>query len=184
MKKLKDTKVLVAAALMASLTFVATVVLKFPTPAFGYVHIGDGFVLLSGLLLGPITGGLSAGIGSMLSDLLGGYPAWAPGTFVIKFLTAMTASAVFSVLKDRGNVKYKRFYTALAGIAGELVMIAGYFIYNIFMLMLVNSGESRTAIYSAVTQSVAEIPFNLMQGMTGMIVCVVLYPLFRRDADF
>ncbi len=44
----------------------------------GYVHPGDGMVLLSGWLLGPWWGGAAAGIGSMLVDLLGGYASVVP----------------------------------------------------------------------------------------------------------
>ena len=77
---MKDSKIrkLVMAALLAALTYVATTVIKIPTPTGGYVHPGDGMVLLSGWLLGPWWGGAAAGIGSMLVDLLGGYPSFAP----------------------------------------------------------------------------------------------------------
>ena len=52
---MKDSKIrkLVMAALLAALTYVATTVIKIPTPTGGYVHPGDGMVLLSGWLLGP-----------------------------------------------------------------------------------------------------------------------------------
>lgn len=51
---MKDSKIrkLVMAALLAALTYVATTVIKIPTPTGGYVHPGDGMVLLSGWLLG------------------------------------------------------------------------------------------------------------------------------------
>ena len=86
------------AALLAALTYVATTVIKIPTPTGGYVHPGDGMVLLSGWLLGPWWGGAAAGIGSMLVDLLGGYASFVPGTLVIKFLDAMAAALVVKAL--------------------------------------------------------------------------------------
>ena len=78
---MKDSKIrkLVMAALLAALTYVATTVIKIPTPTGGYVHPGDGMVLLSGWLLGPWWGGAAAGIGSMLVDLLGGYASFVGG---------------------------------------------------------------------------------------------------------
>ena len=50
----EHTKKLIFAALMAALTCVSTMIIKIPTPTNGYIHPGDGFVLLSGLLLGPL----------------------------------------------------------------------------------------------------------------------------------
>lgn len=89
------TKKLIFAALFAALTCVATMIIKVPTPTMGYIHPGDSIVLLSGFLLDHFMGGLAAGIGSMFSDLFGGYFSYAPATFVIKMLTAVFASLVY-----------------------------------------------------------------------------------------
>ena len=91
----KSLKKIVTAALLAAMTCIATMIIKVPTPTMGYIHLGDGFVLLCGVILGPVTGGLAAGIGSMFSDIFSGYVSWAPATFIIKALTA--ALAVFVV---------------------------------------------------------------------------------------
>ena len=85
----KNIRKLVLAALLAALTAVATMIIRIPTPTQGYIHLGDGMVLICGILLGPGLGALAAGIGSMMADLIGGYMAWVPGTFVIKALTAL-----------------------------------------------------------------------------------------------
>ncbi|MFB9640647.1 ECF transporter S component, partial [Streptomyces spiralis] len=77
----KKIRKLVVSALMAALTYVATMVIQIPSPMNGYVNLGDCFVLLSGWLLGPWWGGAAAGIGSMLTDLFAGYTSYAPGTF-------------------------------------------------------------------------------------------------------
>ena len=79
----KNIRKLVLAALLAALTAVATMIIRIPTPTQGYIHLGDGMVLICGILLGPGLGALAAGIGSMMADLIGGYMAWVPGTFAI-----------------------------------------------------------------------------------------------------
>ena len=179
MKDLKNTRVMVAAALLAALTCVATMVIKIPTPAMGYVHIGDSFVLLSGFLLGPLTGGLAAGTGSMLSDLLGGYAPWAPGTFMIKTATAFVAALVFEALGKRtGLSPVKR--SIISGIAGELVMLTGYFAYNIIMLSLFNAGGEAVTLAAAALQSLAEIPFNGAQGIIGICLSTALIPVLEK----
>ena len=59
------------AALMAAMACVATMVIKIPIPATGgYINLGDCIVLLSGIILGPVYGGIAAGLGSALADLL------------------------------------------------------------------------------------------------------------------
>jgi ECF transporter S component (folate family) len=183
MEKLKNPRFLVAASLLAALTFIATTVIKIPTPTFGYIHIGDGFVLLAGLLLGPVTGGLAAGIGSALSDILGGYASWAPATFIIKFLTAATASLLYSAATKNKENKTKRLYLLLPAAAAELVMTLGYFFYNIIFLSLINTGSERVALASAVTASVAEIPFNLMQALFGIVILLLCYPILSRVSE-
>ena len=179
MKGIRNTRILVTAALLAAMTYIATTIIKIPTPTMGYVHIGDSFVLIAGFLLGPFVGGLSAGIGSMLSDLLGGYVAWAPGTFIIKFATAAVASLVFYRLGRNKSVRLP-VRSIVSGIAGELVMITGYFLYNIFMLTVVNTGAESVAIGAAAVQSFLEIPFNGAQGIIGICLSTALIPLLEK----
>ena len=78
-------KKFITAGLMAALTCFATYIIKVPSPT-GYIHPGDSFVILTGIILGPVYGPLSAGIGSMVADLLAGYPQFAIATLIIKAL--------------------------------------------------------------------------------------------------
>jgi uncharacterized membrane protein len=65
---------LAAIAVMAALCFVATYLIMIPIPATsGYFNIGDVFVIISGLVFGPLVGGIAGGLGPALSDLIGGY---------------------------------------------------------------------------------------------------------------
>ena len=100
---MKDQKVskLVRAALLAALCFVLTKVVTVPAPT-GYVNLGDCAVLLSAWMLDPLYGGLAAGVGVMLADVLSPYAFYAPGTFVVKFAMAASAALIFRALKSRG----------------------------------------------------------------------------------
>lgn len=100
---MKSTKKLVIGALMAALTCIATMIIKIPTPTLGYIHLGDGLVLLCGIVLGPLGGALSAGIGSMFADIFSGYASWAPATLIIKALTAFVAGFLFHRMQHRFN---------------------------------------------------------------------------------
>ena len=161
---MKDSKIrkLVMAALLAALTYVATTVIKIPTPTGGYVHPGDGMVLLSGWLLGPWWGGAAAGIGSMLVDLLGGYASFVPGTLVIKFLDAMAAALVVKAL-GKGYVSY-----IVGGVVGEAIMVAGYFAYEGLILGM-GMGAAPNLLG------------NALQGVCCFLIAVILigaiYPI-------
>lgn len=155
------TKKLVLAALLAALTFVSTTIIRIPAPTGGYVHPGDGLVLLCGWLLGPWWGGAAAGLGSMLVDLLGGYTAFVPGTLVIKFLMAVAAALSVRAL-GRRTLGY-----VLGALLGECVMVAGYFGYEAAVL--------RLGLGAA-----AGVPANLVQGLAGLVIGLALLFLLRR----
>ena len=157
----KKVRKLVVSALMAALTYVATMVIRIPSPMDGYVNLGDCFVLLSGWLLGPWYGGAAAGIGSMLTDLLSGYGYYAPGTFVIKGLDALVAALIFKAM-GRTSVA-----AIVSGVVGEIIMVVGYFGYAALLL-----GKGIGAA--------ASIPGNLVQGAVGLVAGFLLLQVARR----
>lgn len=171
---MKKTNILVIAALFASLTCIATTFFKISTPPNGYIHLGDGFVLLSGALLGPYVGGLAAGIGSMLADIFAGYAAYAPATFIIKALAALTCGFIYQKLIKNIMV---------GGILGEIIVIAGYFLYDTF-LKLSSMGEwDQTALNTALLSTFPTIPLNCIQGIVGIIITIILLPIVSKFYD-
>ena len=67
----------------------------------------------------------------MLADLLLGYAAYAPGTFVIKALVAVLAASLYRTFREKAGVTAS---VLIAGAAAECWMIAGYFGYESFIL--------------------------------------------------
>lgn len=168
------TRTIVFAALLAALTTVATMVIRIPTPTQGYIHLGDGMVLICGVLLGPGLGALAAGVGSMLADLIGGYMAYVPGTFAIKALTALAAGWLYH--RMAGNARLTTpVRVALCGIPAEIVMVLGYFVYETGMEVMMGSSAGAAAVAVA-----AGIPMNIVQGVTGVIVGAVLLPILSH----
>ena len=172
----EKTRQLVITALMAALTYVGTSIIKIPTPTNGYIHPGDGFVLLSGILLGPAWGSLAAAIGSAMSDLIGGYFIYVPATFLIKGATALVASLIFKGLAKTFENKKNVIKLVLAGIIGELVMVTGYFVFEIFML---TAGENSGLLAGVAAAAVGILP-NIIQGIFGVVISTTLYPLLSR----
>lgn len=171
----------VTAGLFAALTFVSTFVIKIPVFATkGYIHPGDGFVLLSGIFLGPLWGGLAAGFGSMLSDLIGGYLTYVPATFVIKALVAVIASGIVTFLQKLIQNRKNVVPVIIGGVAGESFMVIGYFIYETFMYAFSASGGlSATSFTAGITSSALGIPANIVQGVSGIVISAILYPILR-----
>ena len=83
----------VSLAMMAAIVYVLTL-LRFPLGG-SKVHLANAACLLSGLLFGPVGGGVAAGLGSGLYDLLNGYgPDEALITFVSKFAMAAICALI------------------------------------------------------------------------------------------
>lgn len=157
MKKI-STKKIVFCALFTALTYVATAFLKVPAPITGYVHLGDGFVLLAGCLLGPVFGAFSAGVGSALADLAG-FAVYSPATLVIKALMAVTAYFLFTFFTKKVKMPIIPSVILFAVVA-ELIMLVGYFVYD-------------CAIYTPAV-AIANLVWNLVQGAGGIIISSLL----------
>ncbi len=163
---MKNINKLVTAALMAALCCIATIVIAVPSPMGGFIHPGDGFVILSGIILGPFFGGLAAGIGSMLADLILGYSAYAAATLIIKCLAAVTSVGIYRILHK--NKQLKLISIMAASILGGFVVTLGYFIFEGTLLGL---GFGAAAV---------NVPFNLVQNGFGVVVSILLFPLLLK----
>lgn len=156
-----NLKKLILAALFAALSCVATMSIRIPTPGTGgYIHPGDAIVILSGVILGPVWGFLAGGIGSALSDLIGGYFIYVPITFVIKGLVALAAGLLYQ--KTGKNQKSRYIAVILGGVADIILVAGGYFVCESF-------------IYGA--GAAASIPANIIQGTGGLVISCILYPI-------
>jgi len=172
------TKKLVIGALLAAFTTVATMIIKFPTPTFGYIHLGDSLVLLCGIILGPVGGALSAGIGSMFADIFSGYMSYAPATLIIKALTAMIAGFIFHKSKLNSSKKL-----ILASIPSELFMVFGYYVYEVFLAVAAAQSTTLSSFVAAMTASAVGIPFNIVQGIVGAVIAFALLPILLKISD-
>ena len=157
------TKTLVSAAMLASLTCVATMIIKIPSPVKGYLNLGDCVVLLAGWMLPPGYAFLAAGLGSALADLFSGYAAYVPATFVIKGTMAVIAIFAYRRLEERLGVRPARI---LSGILAETEMVLGYFLFE-------------SLLYGAAPSAV-NIPANAVQGAAGLILGIALLKTFEK----
>ena len=141
------TQKIIVSSMLAALTCVATMIIKIPSPLHGYLNLGDGIVLLAEWMLSPMYGFLSAGLCSALADILSGYIAYAPATFMIKGLMAVIAFYGFKLFRKKIGKLSSRI---ISGTAAEIMMILGYFVFEGFL--------------SGFVPSLVNIPANGIRG--------------------
>ena len=153
---------LCVAGMFAALICVATMLIQIPIPATnGYLNFGDCFILVAAWVLGPVYGFAAGGIGSAMADLLSGYTTYVPGTFVIKGLIAVAAALVVrAFLKKSEKFRFPGY--VVSGIAGEIIMIGGYYLYEAVALRY-GFAVALEAVFG-----------NVVQGAFGVVVGVIL----------
>lgn len=94
------------------------------------LHLGNVMCLLSGLVLGPVLGGLAAGMGSAIYDLTNPlYVASAPFTFVFKFFMAFVAGVI---AHRRGDLRRNLAGCAAGSLTYTALYVAKSFLSNLW----------------------------------------------------
>lgn len=180
MKKMNPTLRLVTAALLIAFTCIATMIIQIPTTAtMGYIHIGDTFVILSGIILGPVLGGFAAGLGSLLADALSGYAMFMIPTFIIKFTAALLCGLIYQKIKKR-KPKQESLTFLFAGLTSEIIVIVGYFLNSIVLAMILNSSISSETITAGISTGTLGLLPNTVQGTVGIVLAFALFPLLNK----
>lgn len=155
---LKNT---VLAGLFAALTFAATYI-SIPLPANGYANLGDCFVIISGIILGPF-GIAAAAIGSALCDLVLGFVYYAPATFIIKGIMA----GIAFLIMGKKPLKYSVLKLIIVVLICEIIMVGGYFLFEILLYGLATA--------------IADIVGNSIQGLVGAVCATILYTVLYKS---
>lgn len=149
---------LVKTAVFAALIFLATAFIKIPI-ALGYIHAGDIVILVSCYFYKPKFAAISAGIGSMLADLMAGFVIYMPVTLVVKAAMALIAGAI---MYKKSNIHK----LVIGYIAAGLFMVAGYFVFEGF--------------YYGWVPALANVPFALIQPAAGIAAAVPMVLFFKK----
>lgn len=179
----------VFAALMAAMIFVTTYFLKIPiaTPAGQtMLKVSNILVLLGGMLFGGFYGGLAAGIGSGMYDLLDPvYITSAPLTFAKFFIMALVCGLISNSGKSKG-LSMKR--NAVGAVAGGVTYWLLYISESIIKLMI--AGSAFTAAAAACAPKMVTSGINQVVAIVGSLLLIVplnkalrnYLPKFSEDA--
>lgn len=137
--------------LFMGLLVIATSVLRFPVPTFNlYFNLGESVIYLVSLIYGAYPGAIIGGVGSALSDLIAGYPVWAPITFIIKGLEGFIVGSL------------ARKFNPYAGVAvGALWMMTGY--------------ATAAGVLYGIGAVPVELAGDLVQVSAGAVIALLLH---------
>lgn len=159
-----------AIGVFAALTFAGNKI-EVPIPVaigdISRIHFGNIFCLLSGFVLGPIGGGLAAGIGAALYDLTSpAFIASAPLTFLFKFTLAAVCGWAANVHGARAENHVQNVFAAAAGSLMYMILYLG----KVFVQGLLLGSEMGAVLTALATKAVTS-------GINAVIAVVVSVPL-------
>lgn len=153
--KNRKVSLMCTTGIFTALVFVVTAYLHIPTNN-GYIHVGDGFIYLAACMLPwPYAMAVGAG-GAFLADCLTGFAIWAPGSVVIKALTALLFSRKGSKIINLRNL--------LVLLPAAVLCAGGYYLYE--ALLYGNFVAPLSGVFTNIIQSVASAIVFLVIGHT------------------
>ena len=150
--------------LLSALVFVFSWI-QIPIGEVARIHLGNVFCALSGLLFGPLTGGLASGFGSMLFDFTNPlYIAESWITFITKFFIGFLAGLI---AHRSGNISLGR--DVLGASVGSVTYVALYLLKSFIMKFYIE-GQALGAVQ---TQLVTKGVTSLINAVLAVVVSVL-----------
>lgn len=180
------TKKIAIVALMIGLVYVGSLISFYIPVGIGTptrLHLGNGFCLLSGMILGPIWGGFAAGVGSVFLDLTNpAYIAGAPITFIFKFLMGAVCGAIAMDKSGHGLNKRKNLIGGILGQLTYIVLYIGKTFLSLNLLFGVPKEGAWATLATKLGSSVINAVFAVLISMALMLV-INSRPEVRRQVD-
>ncbi len=178
MKK-RNVQTVANVALMSALVYVSSLFLQINIPTAvdnTRLHMGNVMCLLSGLILGPVYGGLSAGIGSMFFDLTNPlYVTSAPFTFLSKFIMAWICAKIFK--KSTKSFKISCVLsTTVAAFTYVILYIAKSFVEQYFILGF----AMQTTLITTSQKAIVSLVNAIFAIIITSSLAIVLLPTIKK----
>lgn len=153
-------------AMLIALVFVATAVINIRLPFVGtggLIHLGNVPLFIGALLFGKRSGMIAGAFGMGLFDLMGGWTAWAPFTFVI----VGCMGYVVGWFAENHSIHNTYVNDIAALVLALVIKIAGYYIAEVFIIQnwILPLGS---------------IPGNVVQVGVAAVITLAAMPVFRR----
>lgn len=158
---------LVINALFIALTLVATMFINIRLPLMGnggLIHLGNVPLFLAAIIYGRKTGAIAGAFGMGMFDLISGWTAWAPFTFVIVGAMGYVVGLMSEKLKFNSYV-----VNTLAILVALVIKIVGYYFAEVIL-------------YHNWFVPLGSIPGNIMQVVVAGIIVVPLASRLKKLA--
>ncbi len=154
-----NIRLIAVTALMAAWIFVLTRVVQVPTPAKGYIHLGDAGVIFSALAFGPEVAAIAGSVGTAAADVTSGYPQWAIFSLVVHGLQGYVVGII---VRHETEI----LTLLLATFASLLIVVVGYFFAGVVLM--------------GIAAAVLEVVPNAIQAVSGGVIGIPLYIAVAR----
>ena len=163
-KSRSTTYMLVINALFIALTLVATMFINVRLPFMGsggLIHLGNVPLFIAAMMYGRKTGAAAGAFGMGLFDLISGWTAWAPFTFVIVGTMGYVIGLI-SEKKPFGNVHVNNIFAVVMAV---VIKIVGYYFAEVIL-------------YGNWISPLGSIPGNIIQvTVAGVLVLIFIEQL-------
>lgn len=172
---------LIQAGLMAALCYVGYAVFPAISASGTKVHIGNAFVVMAAYLLGGVYGGLSGAVGLSIADILGGYAASAPRTFITKLVIGLIVGLVahkIAKLSEDHPQGYLLRWSAISAVCGLgfNCVFEPSLKYVWYTLLFPNADKAASAIKALLAVTTYA---TIINAVINSVIAVVLYMALR-----
>ena len=170
--------------LLSAMVFIATNFrIDIPTPlGKTMLHLGNVMCILSGLLFGPLTGGLSAGFGSAMFDLFD--PTFAPEawiTFIMKFAMGYIAGYISHINGLQGENKK---INAIAAVVSTIIYVILYTAKTFIMNYFIIGNKLEAVIAVTITKSTVSLVNAIIAVIASLALALAIRPALKAAGIF
>lgn len=159
-------KEIVISGLLIAMVFIATMFINIRLPISingGLIHLGNVILFTVSIVFGRKQGAIAGAFGMGLFDILSGWAAWAPFTFVIR---GVMGFLIGSIANYNGKDGKSFLLNLFAIVAGSIWMLAGYYLAEVIL-------------YGNWITPATSIPGNIAQLVIGLFA-LLLAPATKR----
>lgn len=161
-----SVKEIALSGLFTAMVFIATMFINIRLPISingGLIHFGNVILFTVSIVFGKRKGAIAGAFGMGLFDIVSGWAAWAPFTFVIRGVMGYLAG---SIADFRGKGGGSFIFNLLAIFISGIWMLCGYYLAEVIL-------------YGNWLTPATSIPGNISQLVIGLLA-LILVPILKR----
>ncbi|KJF28747.1 membrane protein [Clostridium aceticum] len=154
--------------LLVALVFIATKFINIRLPIQsngGLIHLGNTMLFMIAIAFGSKKGAIAGAFGMGLFDVVAGWMAWAPFTFVIRGVMGYLMGTISHAGGKKGN---NTIWNLIAVVVGGIWMLVGYYITEVIL-------------YGNWIVPIGSIPGDIVQIVLGAIIGLPMAATLKKS---